>query len=367
MCPAKPRYVVLRDHISPTNSLLLLSPPPPAFATAIDVMTPFCSVTSTLLPMVWIPVLVHFFFWSAAAAEALGTTEKLTGRLRSSARLRMGPGTFENWSMCHLCVATSPSPSFSSEDRWPLFLSAFSLYQSWLRCSKYSGDTSNISSFYGTQKSRQHSCQKGQQESAFLHIIFLFLPRAVLLLIGLNNTTLFLYKFGSGSNMNGTLHRGEVVSLSVSASIWWYYMKIYVSHFPCTQSQFRCCWTIIMETLLGEQTTPQLYLGFHMTNFLKCATNTVILIAFSLQWRVLYFWRMYLFVIILASSIGGIPCNFILHKQLKTTHNILFNFRFIYAITITFSGHCTTSTYIPACTRGAVNNSQLLLTLDTGW
>jgi len=54
-------------------------------------------------------------------------------------------------------------------------------------------------------------------------------------------------------------------------------------------------------------------------------------------------------------------------KQLKTTHKILFNFRFIYAITITFSGHCTTSTYIPACTRGAVNNSQLLLTLDTGW
>jgi hypothetical protein len=99
----------------------------------------------------------------------------------------------------------------------------------------------NFSSFYGTWESQQHSCQQGQQESASLHIIFLFRPREILLSIRLHNTVLFLQKFGCVcSNMKGTLHRGVVVSVAVSVSIWWYYMKIYASHFPCTRSQFGC-------------------------------------------------------------------------------------------------------------------------------
>jgi len=97
-------------------------------------------------------------------------------------------------------VTTFPSPpsssssSSSSKNGSPVF----SLPSRYVDCDS---DTRNIQAtpatslqhlkFYGTWDSPQHSCQKGQQENASLHIIFLSLPREILLSIRLHNTTLF--------------------------------------------------------------------------------------------------------------------------------------------------------------------------------
>lgn len=87
-----------------------------------------------------------------------------------------------------------PSPSSSSKNGHPVF----SLPSRYVDCDL---DAQNIQAtpatssqhrkFYRTWESRKHSCQRGQQESACLHIIFLSLSREILLSIRLHNTTLF--------------------------------------------------------------------------------------------------------------------------------------------------------------------------------
>jgi hypothetical protein len=97
-------------------------------------------------------------------------------------------------------VATFPSPSSSSSSSSSSKngLPVFFLPSCYVDCDL---DARNIQvtpatssqhlKFYGTWETRQQSCQKGQQESASLHIIFLSLLREILLLIRLHNTTLF--------------------------------------------------------------------------------------------------------------------------------------------------------------------------------
>jgi hypothetical protein len=160
-----------------------------------------------------------------------------------------GPVTFENWSMYYIC---NHSPfTFFFQKRMSCFLCAFSPCQSWLIRSKYSGDTSDISTslvFMELWRANKIAFRRGYRNLPFC--------------------TLFSSSFYTTSLVVVVqIWRGEVVSVAVPVSIWWYNMKIYASHFPCTQSQFGCHQAIIMETVLGEQTTLWLYLGFHMMNF----------------------------------------------------------------------------------------------------